>query len=92
MPSAELKSRIPGKGRVRIYLKGKYKYSVDAGDFEQMTQDAMKRIDTTAFTLDHVKRLSDDRAFARQSFDKGNLFRRFDFANCQASIAIQRRD
>ena len=59
-----LKSRIPGKGRVRIYLKGKYKYSVDAGDFEQMTQDAMKRIDTTAFTLDHVKRLSDDRAFA----------------------------
>jgi hypothetical protein len=59
-----LKSRLPEKGRVRIYLKGKYKYSVDAPDFAQMTQDAMKRIDTTSFALDRVKRLSDDRAFA----------------------------
>jgi hypothetical protein len=61
---ARLKSRLPEKGRVRIYLKGKYKYAVDAPDFAQMTQDAMKRIDTTSFTLDRVKRLSDDRAFA----------------------------
>jgi hypothetical protein len=61
---ARLKSRLPEKGRVRIYLKGKYKYAVDASDFAQMTQDAMKRIDTTSFTLDRVKRLGDDRAFA----------------------------
>jgi IMP cyclohydrolase len=49
---------------VRIYLKGKYKYSVDAGDFAQMTRDAMARIDTISFTLDHVTRQGDDRAFA----------------------------
>lgn len=59
-----LKSRLADKGRVRIFLKGKYKYAVDASDFSQMTQDAMKRIDTISFTLDRVKRLSDDRAFA----------------------------
>jgi hypothetical protein len=61
---ARLKTRLPEKGRVRIYLKGKYKYAVDSGDFDQMTQDAMRRIDTTSFTLDRVKRLTDDRAFA----------------------------
>jgi len=59
-----LKSRLPDKGRVRIYLKGKYKYAIDATDFSQMTQDAMKRIDTISFTLDRIKSLSDDRAFA----------------------------
>jgi hypothetical protein len=61
---ARLKTRLPEKGRVRIYLKGKYKYSVDAPDFGQMTEDAMRRVDTTSFTLDHVKRLDDGRAFA----------------------------
>lgn len=60
---ARLKTRLPEKGRVRIYLKGKYKYSVDAPDFGQMTQDAMRRIDTTSFTIDRVKRLAEDRAF-----------------------------
>lgn len=59
-----LKSRIRGNGKVRIYLKGKYKYSVDASDFAQMTRDAMERIDTTSFTLDRVQRRGDDRVFA----------------------------
>jgi hypothetical protein len=59
-----LKSRLRSDGRVRIYLKGKYKYSVDAGDFAQMTQDAMSRIDTVSFTLDRVTRQGGDRVFA----------------------------
>jgi len=61
---ARLKSRMRAKGKVRIYLKGKYKYSVDAPDFEQMTRDAMTRIDTVSFSLDRVQRQGDDRVFA----------------------------
>jgi len=58
-----LVSRIVKKGKVRIYLKGKYKYSVDAADFGQMSRDAMARIDTVSFTLDRVQKRGADRAF-----------------------------
>src|SRR5205085_6408583 len=61
---ARFRARVPGEGKVRIYLKGKYEYSVKSDDFAQMTRDAMTRIDTTAFELDHVAKLGDDRAFA----------------------------
>jgi hypothetical protein len=58
-----LMTRIVKKGKVRIYLKGKYKYSVDAADFGQMSRDAMSRIDTVSFALTHVQKRGDDRAF-----------------------------
>lgn len=60
---ARLLSRFSKKGKVRIYLKGKYKYSVDAADFGQMSRDAMTRIDTISFTLNPVRKLADDAAF-----------------------------
>jgi hypothetical protein len=58
-----LLNRIGDKGKVRVYLKGKYKYSVDAADFGQMSRDAMSRIDTVSFTLDRIQRRGDDHAF-----------------------------
>jgi hypothetical protein len=61
--SARLLSRLSKKGKVRIYLKGNYKYSVDATDFGQMSRDAMSRIDTVSFTLDRIQRKGDDQAF-----------------------------
>lgn len=57
------KALLRETGKVRIYLKGRYRYSVDAADFGQMTHDAMARIDTVSFTLDTVRHGSDDRAF-----------------------------
>jgi hypothetical protein len=61
---ARLQSRLRDGDRVRIYLKGKYQYSVGGTDFAQMTRDAMTRIDTTAFELDRVTDLGEGRAFA----------------------------
>jgi len=58
-----LQARISKKGKVRIYLSGKYKYSVDAADFGQMSRDAMERIETIGFTLDRVQKRGNDRAF-----------------------------
>jgi hypothetical protein len=58
-----LKARIRDDGKVRIYLRGKYKYSISAGDFGQMTRDAMSRIDTSSFELNAPQRLEDGRAF-----------------------------
>jgi Domain of unknown function (DUF4440) len=58
-----LKARIRDSGKVRIYLRGKYKYSISAGDFAQMTRDAMSRIDTSSFELSAPERLDGDRAF-----------------------------
>ena len=61
---SRLKARIRSTGKVRIYLKGKYKYAVDSADFAQMSRDAMTRIDTISFTLDRVQRQGDDHVFA----------------------------
>jgi hypothetical protein len=58
-----LKARIRDNGKVRIYLRGKYKYSISTGDFAQMTRDAMSRIDTSSFELNAPQRLEDGRAF-----------------------------
>jgi hypothetical protein len=58
-----MKTRIRNDGKVRIYLRGKYKYSISAGDFVQMTRDAMSRIDTTSFELNAPQHLEDGRAF-----------------------------
>jgi hypothetical protein len=58
-----LRARMRKDGKVRVYLKGKYRYSVDAADFGQMTRDAMSRIDTISFTLGPAKPRGDDRAF-----------------------------
>jgi hypothetical protein len=60
---ARFRSRVKEDGRVRIYLKGKYQYSVGSADFGQMTRDAMARIDTTGFELDRVARQGEERAF-----------------------------
>jgi hypothetical protein len=61
---SRLRSRVKEDGRVRIYLKGKYQYSVAGDDFNQMTRDAMTRIDTTGFDLDRVTTVGEGRAFA----------------------------
>src|SRR5262249_32669098 len=58
-----LKARIRDSGKVRIYLRGKYKYSISAGDFAQMTHDAMSRIDTTSFELNAPEHPEGDHAF-----------------------------
>jgi hypothetical protein len=58
-----LKARIRDDGKVRVYLRGKYKYSISAGDFGQMTRDAMSRIDTSSFELNAPQHLEDGRAF-----------------------------
>jgi hypothetical protein len=58
-----LLARIVKQGKVRIYLKGKFKYSVDAADFGQMSRDAMSRIDTISFSLTHVQKRGEGRAF-----------------------------
>jgi hypothetical protein len=55
--------RVGGDRRVRIYLRGAYKYSISTADFVQMTRDAMSRMDTTSFSLDTTKLLADGRAF-----------------------------
>jgi hypothetical protein len=60
---ARFRSRVKEDGRVRIYLKGKYQYSVGSPDFGQMTRDAMARIDTTGFELDRVAKQGEERAF-----------------------------
>jgi hypothetical protein len=60
---ARFKARTREEGKVRVYLKGKYKYSVDAADFGQMTRDAMTRVDTISFALDPVKRRDENHAF-----------------------------
>jgi hypothetical protein len=57
------RARVAGEGRVRIYLRGAYKYSISNADFVQMTRDAMSRMDTTAFELDTKRLLADGRAF-----------------------------
>jgi hypothetical protein len=60
---ARFRARVREDGKVRIYLKGKYQYSVDGQDFGQMTHDAMTRIDTTGFELDQVQKTGENRAF-----------------------------
>ncbi len=60
---ARLKARMRQNGKVRVYLKGNYRYSVEAADFGQMTRDAMSRIDTISFTLGPAKQRGEDRAF-----------------------------
>jgi hypothetical protein len=61
---SRFRSRVKEDARVRIYLKGKYQYSVAGEDFGQMTRDAMTRIDTTGFELDRVTPSGANRAFA----------------------------
>jgi hypothetical protein len=60
---SRFRARVREDGKVRIYLKGKYQYSVDGQDFGQMTHDAMTRIDTTGFELDQVQKNGENRAF-----------------------------
>jgi len=60
---SRFRARIREDGKVRIYLKSKYQYSVDSQDFGQMTRDAMARIDTTGFEIDHVQKNGESHAF-----------------------------
>lgn len=50
-----LKSRFETDGKVRIYPRGHYKYSVDSQAFATMLKDAMARIDTVSFDFDRPK-------------------------------------
>jgi hypothetical protein len=47
-----LRARFKSDGRVRVYPRGEYKYSVEGKDFMAMLADAMKTIDTIAFEFD----------------------------------------
>jgi hypothetical protein len=50
-----LRARFKTDGKVRIYPRGQYKYSVDAKEFAAMLKDAMIRIDTISFELDRPR-------------------------------------
>ena len=42
--------------RIAVFRKGKYEYSLDSGDFLDMTRDAMRTTDTIQFDLYRVRR------------------------------------
>jgi hypothetical protein len=51
-----LAKHIRRDARVAVYLRGKYQYSLDAGDYLDMTRDAFRATRTVSFTLDKVQR------------------------------------
>jgi len=58
-----LKARLKSDGKVRVYLKGEYKYSMDNREFAALVKDAMTRFDTIAFELDRPQSEEAGRAF-----------------------------
>lgn len=42
--------------RVSVYLRGKYQYSLDAGDYLDMSRDALQTTKTVKFELDDIRR------------------------------------
>jgi hypothetical protein len=51
-----LSKHIRQKARIAVYLRGKYQYSLDAGDYLDMTRDAFHATKTVSFKLDNVER------------------------------------
>jgi len=52
---ARLGARFKSEGKVRVYPKGEYKYTVEAKEFTSMLKDAMTKIDTVSFEFDRPK-------------------------------------
>jgi len=46
--------------RIHVYLDGKYNYSIEGGDYLDMTRDEMARIDTVDLDFYSVRRRGDD--------------------------------
>lgn len=59
----KLSKYLPAKGKVRLYLKGKFAYALEAAEFSSVTRDAMKRLDTLDFSLEKPTMLSASKAF-----------------------------
>jgi len=57
-------SLVPGDGRVAFYTDGKYAYSLDGSDFQQMIVDNCKDTQTTSFKVTSV-RMQGDQAIVR---------------------------
>ncbi len=45
---------------ISVFRRGKYEYSMEAGDYLDMTRDAMRAIQTVSFKIERVRRRSDD--------------------------------
>jgi hypothetical protein len=52
---ARLSARFKTEGKVRVYPRGEYKYTVEAKEFTSMLKDAMTKIDTVSFEFDRPK-------------------------------------
>ncbi len=51
-----LAKHVRRDAKVAVYLRGKYQYSLDAGDYLDMTKDALSATHTVRFDLDAPKR------------------------------------
>ncbi|MFN3653172.1 MAG: nuclear transport factor 2 family protein [Armatimonadota bacterium] len=58
-----LKARFEPAGKVGIFLKGDFKYAMDAPEFQRVIRDAMSQIDTLAFELDRPRSEEAGRVF-----------------------------
>ncbi len=54
-----LVKHLRSDAQVAVYLRGKYQYSLDSGDYGDMTRDAFHATKTVSFTLDGVQRKED---------------------------------
>ncbi len=66
----KLDTYLQDEGKVAIYLKGKYRYSVSTLDFYTMTRDAMSEVTTEGFEWVHIDKVGSSRvtAVARHTF------------------------
>lgn len=56
-------SRLRTDGKLKIFVKGEYRYALEGKEFGAMVKDAMAKIDTVAFEFDRPKTLEDGRVF-----------------------------
>jgi hypothetical protein len=52
---ARINARFRPDGRVKVYPKGQYKFTVEAKDFTAMLKDAMTKVDTMSFEFDRPR-------------------------------------
>jgi hypothetical protein len=65
-----IKRHIGSSGRIAVLLDGKYDYSVDSGDYADMTNDAIDQMDTVGFVWESVRQRTngDYTAFAKHTY------------------------
>ncbi|MCL5103647.1 MAG: hypothetical protein M1133_05975 [Armatimonadetes bacterium] len=69
---------LSGSQRIAVLLDGRYDYSVDADDYNQMTSDAIDEVRTISFTWESVRQRTDGdfTAFGRHVFrDSSDIIR-----------------